>query len=136
MIKRVRQKTIVLLALTLSCLSAIPAASKPIQIGARSNVNTIQGRSGGNINSRGCGFISKQPSQVINVTERINYMKVSVSSSAGQATLLIEGPNGRLCSIKPNPEIAGVWVPGSYSIYVGDRTNARHPYTLSITPKK
>lgn len=136
-ISRLRQKAIFPVALAFTFLPAIPANSEPIRIGTSSNVNTIQGQSGGKINSRVCGFISSQPNQVIEVTERIDYMRVAVSTKGGQPTLLIKGPNGNLCSMKPSPEIAGVWVPGRYSIYVGQRSaNSQHNFTLSISQKR
>lgn len=135
-ISELRQKIILPFALALIFLSAMPVNSKPIKISARSNVNTIQGRSGGKVNSRGCGFIRTQPNQVIKITERINFMRVSVSPKGGKATLLIKGPNGNLCSMNKNPEISGMWVPGTYSIYVGDCANCQHDFTLTISRQK
>jgi len=136
-ISRLRQKAIFPVALAFTFLLAIPANSEPIKVRTHFNVNTIQGQSGGKINSRVCGFISSKPSQVIEVIERIDYMRVAVSTKGGQPTLLIKGPNGNLCSMKPNPEIAGVWVPGRYSIYVGQRSaNSQYNFTLSISQKR
>ena len=135
-ITRVKQITSLSFALALCYTFATAVYSKPIQISSRSNVNTIQGRSGGKVNSRGCGFIASQPNQVINVIERIDYMEISVKAVSGQPTLLIKGPNGNLCSLDANPKIAGMWVPGTYSIYVGDRTNSRHNFTLKISKQR
>jgi len=133
---KLRKKAILPVALIVSFVFATPVNSGPIKVSPRFHGNTISGQSGGKINSRGCGFISNKPTQVIEVTERINYLRIAVTARSGQPTLLIKGPNGNLCAINSNPEIAGVWVPGKYSIYVGDRSNSRHNFTLSISQKK
>lgn len=103
----------------------------------------LSGTSGGSVDSKGCGFISQSPSQVINVTERIDYLRLRVQSNGGQPTLLVKGPSkgDQFCALADglssnNPEISGVWEPGTYYIYVGDRSGSRHPYTLNISKKK
>ncbi len=137
---RLTRKMVLPVVLALAILAAIgfPAESKPIQVGNRFNSHSVRGHSGGAINSGDCGFISQQPSQVINVTQRVNYMQVRVIASGGKPTLLIRGANRRFCSIADdvsgvNPQISGVWLPGRYLIYVGDRTRTRHPFTLTIS---
>lgn len=99
---------------------------------------TLQGQSGGTIKSDNCGFIPDQPSQVINITERINYMRLTVEAEGGQPTLLVDGPDGRFCVLADavtgdNPAISGVWLQGLYKIYVGDRTGSQSRYTLSVS---
>lgn len=99
----------------------------------------VSGTSGGAQNSN-CGNIGATPSQVIQVTQPLPYLQLQVKS-AGQPTLLIEGPGGRFCVLADrfsdgNAQIAGFWQPGRYSLYIGERSQARHPYTLSISQRK
>lgn len=99
----------------------------------------VRGTSGGQ-KSSDCGNIAATPNQVIQVTESLPYLHLGVQS-AGQPTLLIQGPAGRFCVLADrlsggNPDISGYWEAGRYSIYVGDRAQGQHPYTLSISQKK
>lgn len=99
----------------------------------------FQGLSGGSVASD-CGNISAQPSQQIQLTpaftSRSAYLRFAVQGQ-GSPTLLIEGPAGRFCVLSDpskgqGPEVAGHWLPGTYNIYVGDRANQSHPYSLSV----
>jgi len=99
----------------------------------------INGTSGG-AKSSDCGNIAATPNQVIQVTAALPYLRLSVQS-AGQPTLLVEGPGGRFCVLADSysqgkPEISGFWQAGKYSLYVGDRAQGQHPYKLSISQKK
>lgn len=97
----------------------------------------VHGTSGGAKTSN-CGNISDTPNQVIQVKESLPYLHLSVQSQ-GQPTLLVEGPNGRFCVLGDTalgrPEISGYWQSGNYFLYVGDRADGQHPYTLSISEK-
>lgn len=98
----------------------------------------VRGTSGGE-KSSDCGNIAATPNQIIQVTEPLPYLRLSVES-AGKPTLLIDGPGGRFCVLADSysggqPEISGYWQSGKYSLYVGDRAQDRHPYTLSISQK-
>ena len=99
----------------------------------------VNGISGG-AKSSDCGNIAATPNQVIQVKEPLPYLRLSIKSD-GQPTLLIDGPGGRFCVLgdsypEGNPEISGYWKAGRYSVYVGDRAQGKHPYTLSISQKK
>ena len=100
----------------------------------------VRGTSGGE-KSSDCGNIAATPSQILEVTQPLPYLRFSVASE-GQPTLLIEGPGKRhFCVLADteageSPEISGYWEAGKYSLYVGERTQAQHPYTLSISQKK
>lgn len=100
----------------------------------------VKGKSGGE-KSSDCGNIAATPSQIIEVTEALPYLRFSVASE-GQPTLLIEGPGKRhFCVLADteageSPEISGYWEAGKYSLYIGDRASGQHPYTLSISQKK
>jgi len=101
---------------------------------------TIEGLSGGFTDSQGCGFISDTPSYEMNLESRMDYMRLTVEAAGGQPTLLVVGPNSgdSFCVLGDEisglkPEISGVWEPGSYQIYVGDRTNTQHKFVLDIS---
>jgi len=114
------------------------AQAKPLSLapGFQPDPQVLTGTSGGT-KSSDCGYVSATPSQVIQVTQPISYLRFAVQS-AGQPTLLIDGPGGRFCSLadtysqKP-AQISGFWSPGTYAVYVGDRAQGQHTYQLSIS---
>lgn len=99
----------------------------------------IQGNSGGSINSKDCGFIASSPHHTMRVNQRMNYMRLTVKAKGGQPTLLVVEPKTgrRFCALGDQragivPEISGSWEPGEYKVYVGERTQNRYQFTLSI----
>ena len=103
----------------------------------------IQGSSGGPVNSVNCGFIANSPNYTINLTERVDYLRITVQAVGGQPTLLVVGPqaNDSFCVLGDRgsglrPEISGVWEPGIYNIFIGDRTGTQHKFTLNISRSK
>ncbi|MGC1244702.1 MAG: hypothetical protein WA865_00665 [Spirulinaceae cyanobacterium] len=100
---------------------------------------TLSGMSGGSVDSGDCGSVSDTPNQVINVAERIDYMRVSVEAE-GQPTLIIEGPSGRVCllpdSFSGKPEMSGLFTAGVYKISVGDLSGTQNSFQLSISQQK
>lgn len=123
--------TLVLLAAT----SGV-ALSETIKL-ARSNQSVaVQGTSGGGVKDRGCaGYIGNQPNHVVQLAEASD-LRFSLQGT-GQPTLLISGPNGRnfcvMADASGKIEVPGRWEQGNYSVYVGDRVQGKHPYTLSIS---
>ena len=118
--------------------------SKPVGIDLKfdTKTQTIQGKTGGPINSKGCGYIASSPNHVINISKRVDYMRLSVRASGGQPTLLVKGPSPQdsFCVLGDassgfKPEMSGVWEPGKYQIYVGDLSGKNHPFTLNISTK-
>jgi hypothetical protein len=98
----------------------------------------LQGTSGG-LQKSDCGSISEQPSQTLEVSQQFPYLRLRVES-AGEPTLLIEGPTGRFCVLADStageqPEMSGLWTVGTYQIYIGDLAGEQHSYTLSISEK-
>lgn len=96
----------------------------------------LQGTSGG-LQRSDCGSISEQPSQTLEVGQQFPYLRLRVES-AGEPTLLIEGPTGRFCiladsTVGEQPEMSGLWTVGTYRIFIGDLAGGQHSYTLSIT---
>ena len=110
------------------------------QNGWTQNDKTVEGLSGGSTDSQGCGFISDTPSYAMDLESRIDYMRFTVEAAGGQPTLLVVGPNSgdSFCVLGDEisglkPEISGVWEPGYYQIFVGDRTNTQHKFVLDIS---
>ncbi|MEB3828400.1 hypothetical protein [Phormidium sp. CCY1219] len=121
---------------------AAPGWSQPkvvtLSTDMQSDPLVLQGTSGGSLSSD-CGYISEQPSQTLELTEQFSYLRFQVESE-GEPTLLIDGPGGRFCILGHKeagevPEMSGLWMPGTYNIYVGDRQHEAHPYRLSITER-
>lgn len=116
-----------------------PASAETIRLGQNFQSERLEGRSGGPVESADCGYISQTPNQVLQVTERINYLRLNVQSDQGQPTLLVEGPGGRFCVLADQvsgrgPSLSGVWLPGQYSVYVGEQQpGVRNPYVLVIS---
>lgn len=103
----------------------------------------INGVSGGSVKTPDCGNIGIQPNYTLNLSQKVDYLKVNVQATGGQPTLLIQGPgaNDRFCILGDGnsglkPELSGVWEAGKYLIYVGDRSNSQHQFTLNISTQK
>ncbi|MDY6784252.1 MAG: hypothetical protein SW833_17180 [Cyanobacteriota bacterium] len=126
----------ILAAIALLSASAPGLAETVALAGSPTQAITLSGQSGGAVGTPDCGQISATPNHILNVSERIGSMKVSVQSANPQATLLIDGPGGRFCAVAAGnklPEIPGLWMPGQYRVYVGNLGGDRSPYTLSIS---
>jgi hypothetical protein len=135
----------VALTMTLLMPTVVRGESNIIKISQNfeTDTDTVSGESGGSVDSKGCGYIAQSPNHVINIDKRVDYMKITVRASGGQPTLLIKGPgtNDNFCILADQvsgfqPEISGVWEPGQYLIYVGDRTGTQHSFTLNISRSK
>jgi hypothetical protein len=131
--KRRNHWLIIPTALAATFAIASSAHSSPIQTPLSSPV-TVTGSSGGSQSSQ-CGFISGTPSQVIIVSQPTP-LRLSLQGQ-GQPTLWIKGPVNR-CVMADDLaggkiEVPGVWEQGTYSVFVGDRSQNGHPYRLSIT---
>ena len=98
----------------------------------------LNGNSGGTVKSN-CGNITTEPNQVIQVTEALPYLRLTVEGQ-GKPTLLIDGPGGRFCVMADSysggkPELSGYWQPGKYLLFVGELSPEKPSfnYTLSIS---
>ena len=129
------------IVLSVTLLTALPAIAQT-QIDKQSTQDSqiVEGQSGGSVDSQGCGFISTIPNHEIDLSQRVDYMRLTVQADGGQPTLLVLGPNSgdSFCVLGDevsglNPEISGVWEPGNYEIYVGDRSGKRHQFVLNIS---
>ena len=130
--------------MTFLVTSFMKVDSKPVGINLKfdTKTKTVQGRTGGPINSKGCGYIASSPNHVINIPKRVDYMRLTVQASGGQPTLLVKGPSSKdsFCVLGDaasgfKPEMSGVWEPGKYKVYIGDLSGKNHPFTLNISTK-
>ena len=129
------------IVLSMALLTALPTiAQTEIENESTQDSQIIKGQSGGSVDSQGCGFISSVPNHQMSLPQRIDYMRLTVQADGGQPTLLVLGPNpgDSFCVLGDeisglNPEISGVWEPGSYDIYVGDRAGKQHQFVLDIS---
>ena len=126
----------------LLCVMALVGLISPV-VTAAPTPQKIEGRTGGTVDSKSCGFVAKTPSYTMSLSQRMDYMRMLVDAQGGQPTLLIVGPKGddRFCVLGDSdtglkPEISGVWEPGNYNVYVGDRYGEQHPFTLRILTNK
>ncbi len=140
--KTLRLLTIVPTALAMSLVFAEANLAQTPTIQINRNLQTdplvLNGKSGGTIKSN-CGNITTEPNQVIQVTESLPYLRLTVESQ-GKPTLLIDGPGGRFCVLADSysggkPELSGYWQAGKYSLYVGELSQREYGYTLSISQK-
>jgi hypothetical protein len=121
-------------ALAATLAIATTANSNPVQAPLSSPI-TVRGSSGGSQSSQ-CGYISNTPSQVV-VVNQPSPLRFQLQSQ-GQPTLWITGPVNRCVMADAYSEgkidVPGVWAQGTYSVFVGERDQSSHPYTLSIAP--
>ena len=126
-------------ALILVQTNTVRAEKVSISGDSQPNPLTLNGTSGGATKSN-CGNLPTTANHTIEIKEALR-LNFSVESS-GEPTLLIEGPGGRFCALSDSysdsqTAISGYWIPGNYTIHVGQSSQSQSPYTLSITqPKK
>lgn len=138
---RLRFGAIATLALTMILTAAGAVRSQPLQIAPGfPEPLSVSGVSGGPNNSGDCGFVAQGPNQVIEVTQDLPYWRIALQT-AGAPSLMIQGPRGRFCVLPANAataivEFSGYGDKGTYTIFVGDRAQGQHPYSLSISQKR
>jgi len=119
--------------------------------GFKPDPRTIRGISGGSerasdiagrqetANGPCVGFVGKNPSHTLVLSSDFNYLRVQVQSP-DDTTLVIQGPGGTWCnddSEGKNAGIAGQWLAGTYSIWIGSyREDKYTPYIIRVTQVK
>ncbi|MEL6322041.1 MAG: hypothetical protein AAFQ57_15560 [Cyanobacteria bacterium J06626_14] len=120
-------------------LTAIAVQADTIRTPIRNTV-TVQGRSGGNQSSQ-CGFISDTPNHQLVVGEPLVALRFTLEGQ-GQPTLAIQDEQGRIECVMSHQlsdgtiELPGAWEAGRYNIFVGDRSQGRHGYSLSVRQER
>ncbi len=129
------------LAMILASSQANLAQVPPVQINKNlpSDPMVLSGQSSGSEKTN-CGNISAAPNQVIQLTEALPYLRLTVESE-GKPTLLIDGPGGRFCVLADSysgskPELSGYWQPGRYALYIGNLSPGQYNYKLLISQEK
>ncbi|HEY9909852.1 MAG TPA: hypothetical protein V6D18_19850 [Thermosynechococcaceae cyanobacterium] len=127
-------------ALAIALGTASTAFSAPVLISSSSADVQLNGTSGGPQKDGACaGFVSASPNHVVQVTDEAN-LNFTLRST-GQPALLIRSASGQSFCVPADSlsngtvVIPGLWTKGTYSVFVGDRANGQHPYTLSISRK-
>lgn len=129
-------KAIIALSSGLVLFTAPIALSELVRTPLSSTIE-VRGSSGGTQTNNSCrGFMfSSTPAQTIEVTEASTPLEFSVAGS-GQVALLITGTGNPLCIPSSQPGgtivVPGVWQRGTYSVFVGDRSEIGSSFTLSI----
>lgn len=134
-------KTINTILLSIAALSVFPTIGTAEIANNSTQANQIiEGQSGGFVDSQGCGFIANSPNHQMSLSQRVDYMRLTVKADGGQPTLLVLGPNSNdsFCVLGDEtsglqPEISGVWEAGNYEIYIGDRSGTQHKFFLDIS---
>lgn len=116
------------------------ALSQTVAVSPNSRPIELSGMSGGGNKDKSCaGFIAAAPNHTIQVTADSS-LQFTLQAAGGQPALLIRGANGQDFCVPADSlsggkiQIPGRWSKGNYSIFVGDRANGRHSYTLTISP--
>ncbi|NJL84038.1 MAG: hypothetical protein HC890_15940 [Chloroflexaceae bacterium] len=93
-------RSLLLSTLTLLWLATARAGAQSLELSSRlpRDPLTVQGQSGGIVDSKDCGYIAPAPNQVLTLTSRLDYLRLSLQSTGGQPTLLVEGPGGRFAA--------------------------------------
>jgi hypothetical protein len=138
-----RLLTVVPAVLAISLVLGDALAAKPPIVPIKPNLQpdplVFNGKSGG-IKTSNCGNITNAPNQVIQVTESLPYLRLTVEGT-GKPTLLIDGLGGRFCVLPDSysggkAEISGYWQAGDYSLHIGELSQGQYTYTLRISQQK
>lgn len=135
---KIHQWSAVPIAIAITVANISPALSQMITISSNSQPIQVTGTSGGSQKDNSCaGFVAPAPNHVVQVTEDTDLRFVLQGS--GQPALLIRSANGQSFCVPADSysqgkvEIPGRWRKGTYSVFVGDRANESHAYTLLIS---
>lgn len=126
-------------ALAIALGGVNPAISQSVAIAPGSATVQLTGKSGGSRADGSCaGNISNTPNHTLTVPQDMN-LRFTLQAEGGQPALLIRSPSGENFCVPADSYsngrvvIPGRWEKGLYSIFVGDRANGSHSYTLSIS---
>ncbi|WP_148288344.1 hypothetical protein [Prochlorothrix hollandica] len=82
------------------------------------------------------GYIGTPPDHRLVLSDFFDFLNLRVTS-AGDTTLVVEGPGGTWCSDDTQgqtPQIGGQWLPGTYDVWVGSGDpDAYYVYELNVS---
>ncbi len=121
-------------------LGVMPAAmSQTVAISAGTSGIELSGTSGGSRTDGSCaGNIAPTANHTIEVRQDMN-LRFTLKADGGRPALLIRSASGQEFCVPANSDsggkvvIPGRWAQGRYDIFVGDRANGHHAYTLSVS---
>jgi hypothetical protein len=126
-------------AVAIALGTAYPAVSQVISLAPGDANITLSGTSGGSRADGSCaGNISATPNHTVAVAKDMN-LRFTLQAEGGQPALLIRSASGQVFCVPGDSYsggkvvIPGRWSQGNYTIFVGDRANGRHAYTLTIS---
>jgi hypothetical protein len=129
------------IAITLVTSGMRPVLAEAVTISPTSQPIQLSGRSGGPQKDNSCaGFIAPAPNHVVQLTEDTDLR--FLLQGEGQPALLIRSSTGQNFCVPADSysqgkvEIPGRWRKGIYSVFVGDRANESHAYTLRIARRQ
>ncbi|MDJ0736903.1 MAG: hypothetical protein QNJ47_23020 [Nostocaceae cyanobacterium] len=132
----------VVLGMSLLLVDGQKANAGVITINSQSpDTVTVNGQSGGSQSSN-CGNIPPNANHILELTESMPYLRLTVESQGeGKPTLSIKGPGGDFCVMADSysggkAEMSGYFEKGQYQLKVGELSSKEHPYTLSISREK
>jgi hypothetical protein len=116
------------------------AMSQAVAISSGAATVELSGKSGGSRVDGSCaGNIAATPNHTLTIPQDMN-LRFTLQAKGGQPALLIRSASGQNFCVPADSYsegrvvIPGRWEQGNYSIFVGDRANGSHSYTLSISP--
>lgn len=138
--------TLLGLALAPILISVAPAMSqealKPIAPKFSPDPQVYAGQTGGDVplqslvvgqaDGKCKGVTQQAPSHFLTVQKNFGYLNLKILGDRN-LSLLVKGPDGIYCRSGKSPELAGAWLAGKYSIWVGSIDGTPTNYKLSIS---
>ncbi|NJN76303.1 MAG: hypothetical protein HC796_09045 [Synechococcaceae cyanobacterium RL_1_2] len=120
------------------------AQTETIAISAQTDLSSqiLTGTSGGSVTRDSCGITKSKPDHIITIQDRFNFLRIAAQTSEASSTLWIvsSDSNTGLCAYGENQgdrsvvELSGLWIPGTYDIYVGETaTDTTQPFCLTLS---
>ncbi len=132
---KLRNLTLTVSIVTLFCFNPVAVAQRLVS----GQPIAFSGISGGTVDSGDCGYIATNPNHEIELSEDLPYLQITVQTG-GTPTLLIQGSVGRYCVLPTHSDgtlqFSGYGTKGNYQLFIGDRNQGQHPYTLSISDQR
>jgi hypothetical protein len=131
-------------AMVLGQTPLVEAQAETIAISTQTNLSSqiLTGNSGGSVTRDSCGITKSKPDHTITLQDRFNFLRIAAQTSEATSTLWIvsSDSNTGLCAYGENQgdtsvvELSGLWIPGTYDIYVGEiATETSQPFCLTLS---
>lgn len=114
-------------------VGALSARADTVNIHGDSDLSSqiLTGTSGGTVARDSCGITKSKPDHTINIQDRFNFLRIAAQTDVSTSTLWIVSTdnNTGLCAYGEDQEnfgvveLSGLWMPGTYDVYVGETSN-------------